>query len=134
MARTTDVSRSKQFRSGITQLGEEGVIQVLHDPDFGEQAPVLAAVGALQFDVARYRLETEFKAPVEFTMTRYKVARRTDAASRDALRAMQGVNVLERTDGVLLAVFESVYWLERLETQEPELTLDRLVAAGELRQ
>ena len=134
IARTTDVSRSKQFRNGITQLDEEGVIQVLRDPDFGDQAPVLAAVGALQFEVATHRLENEFGAPVEFSMTKYRIARRTDAESRGALRAMQGVDVLERSDGTLLAVFESVYWLERLQQEQPELTLERLVAEGALRQ
>jgi peptide chain release factor 3 len=133
IARTTDVSRSKQFRSGIQQLDEEGVVQVLRDPDFGERAPVLAAVGALQFEVAQHRLEHEFGAPVELVMTGYRLARRTDAASRDVLRAMQGVDVLERSDGALLALFESPYWLERLEKDQPELTLERLVAEGELR-
>jgi peptide chain release factor 3 len=131
--RVKDVSKSKQFRSGIQQLDEEGVVQVLRDPDFGDQAPVLAAVGALQFEVATHRLENEFNAPVELTMTGYRVARRTDEESRPVLRAMQGVDVLERSDGALLAVFESVYWLERLEAEQPELTLDRLVAEGELR-
>ena len=134
IARTTDVSRSKQFRNGITQLDEEGVVQVLRDPDFGEQAPVLAAVGALQFEVAKHRLESEFGAPVELVMTRYKVARRTDEASRATLRAMQGVDVLTRSDGVLLALFESAYWLERLEQEQPELTLEKLIAEGELHQ
>jgi peptide chain release factor 3 len=132
--RVRDVSKSKQFRNGIQQLDEEGVVQVLRDPDFGDQAPVLAAVGALQFEVATHRLETEFNAPVELTMTRYRVARRTDEESRPALRAMQGVDVLERSDGTLLALFESTYWLERLEAEQPELTLDRLIAEGELSQ
>jgi peptide chain release factor 3 len=76
----------------------------------------------------------EFNAPVELTMTRYRVARRTDAASRATLRAMQGVDVLERSDGTLLALFESAYWLERLEREQPELTLERLIAEGELSQ
>src|SRR5690606_37136398 len=134
IARTTDVSRSKQFRNGITQLDEEGVVQVLRDPDYGDQAPVLAAVGALQFEVAKHRLESEFGAPVELTMTGYKVARRTDEASRPTLRAMQGVDVLTRSDGVLLALFESAYWLDRLVQEQPELTLERLIAEGELRQ
>ena len=134
IARTTDVSRSKQFRTGITQLDEEGVVQVLRDPDFGDQAPVLAAVGELQFEVAKHRLESEFGAPVELTRTRYRVARRTDEASAPTLRAMQGVDVLRRSDGTLLALFESPYWLERLEQEQPELTLERLVAEGELRQ
>jgi len=134
IVRTTDISRSKQFRNGITTLDEEGVVQVLRDADFGDQAPVLAAVGALQFEVATHRLETEFGAPVELTMTGYRVARRTDEESRAQLRAMQGVDVLTRTDGTLLALFESTYWLDRLEKEHPELTLDRLVAEGELRQ
>jgi peptide chain release factor 3 len=47
---------------------------------------------------------------------------------------MQGVDVLSRSDGTLLAVFESAYWLERLEAEQPELTLDRLIAEGELSQ
>jgi peptide chain release factor 3 len=134
VARTTDVRRSKQFRNGIRQLDEEGVVQVLRDPDFGDQAPVLAAVGALQFEVATHRLNEEFGAPVELTPTRFRVARRTDGNSRAALRAMQGVEVMERTDGELLALFESTYWLDRLEAEHPELTLDRLVAEGELDQ
>jgi peptide chain release factor 3 len=134
ITRTTDVGRSKQFRSGIAQLDEEGVVQVLRDPDLGDQAPVLAAVGALQFEVAKHRLEQEFGAPVEMSPTRYRVARLTDAESRPMLRAMQGVDVLARSDGTLLAVFESVHWLERLEAEHPELTLQRLVAEGELRQ
>ncbi len=134
VARTTDVSRSKQFRSGITQLDEEGVVQVLRDPDYGDQAPVLGAVGALQFEVAKHRLESEFGAPVELAMTRYQLARRTDEQSRAELRAMQGVDVLTRSDGTLLALFESPYWLERLQKDHPELTLERLVAEGELRQ
>ncbi|MEZ5231590.1 MAG: hypothetical protein R2749_02620 [Acidimicrobiales bacterium] len=47
----------------MAQLDEEGVVQVLRDPDLGDQAPVLAAVGRLQFEVATYRLENEFGAP-----------------------------------------------------------------------
>jgi peptide chain release factor 3 len=68
------------------------------------------------------------------TVTGYKVARRTDEASRPTLRSMQGVDVLSRSDGVLLALFESAYWLDRLEQEQPELTLERLIAEGELRQ
>jgi peptide chain release factor 3 len=44
---------------------------------------------------------------------------------------MTGVTVLERSDGALLALFESPYWLQRVESEQPELTLDRLVAEGQ---
>jgi peptide chain release factor 3 len=130
VARVRDTSRFKQFRKGIAQLDEEGVVQVLRDKDFGDQAPVLAAVGPMQFEVALHRLENEFGAPTELAPTRYKVARRTDADSAPALRAMSGVDVLERADGSMLALFESKYWVERLEHEQPELCLERLVAEG----
>ena len=130
IARVTDTSRFKQFRKGVSQLDEEGVVQVLRDPDIGDQAPVLAAVGPMQFEVATYRLENEFGAPVELSMTNYSVARVTDEASTRDLRSMQGVDVLERSDGTLLALFESPYWLDRLIGERPELVLEKLVAGA----
>ena len=130
IARVTDTSRFKQFRNGVAQLDEEGVVQVLRDEDIGEQAPVLAAVGPMQFEVATHRLENEFGAPVELSMTNYSVARLTDEESMAELRAMQGVDVLARADGTLLALFESPYWLDRLLGERPELKLEQLVAGA----
>jgi peptide chain release factor 3 len=85
----------------------------------------------MQFDVAIHRLEHEFGAPTELSTTGYTVARRTDQASAPTLRAMRGVDVLSRADGTMLAIFESRYWLDRLVAEQPDLTLDPLVA-GEL--
>ena len=56
-----------------------------------------------------------FGAPTDLSPTNYKVARRTDEASEPALRRMRGVTVLRRADGSRLALFESPYWLERVE-------------------
>ncbi len=128
--RARDAGKFKQFRSGIRQLDEEGVVQVLRDPDLGDQAPMLAAVGQMQFEVAVHRLENEFGAPVELNPTSYKVARITDEDSAPALRAMSGVRILQRADGATLALFESQFWLARVEAEQPELRLDRLVAEG----
>ncbi len=63
-------------------------------------------------------------------MTRYSIARLTDADTAPHLRGMTGVRVLERSDGALLALFESVYWLQRIELDHPDWTLDALVAEG----
>jgi peptide chain release factor 3 len=128
--RAKDSGRFKQFRSGIRQLDEEGVVQVLRDPDLGDQVLMLGAVGPMQFEVATHRLEHEFGAAVELTQTGYQVARVTDEASAPALRGMSGVRVLERADGALLALFESPYWLARVVADQPELRLDPLVAEG----
>ncbi len=130
VARVRDTGRFKQFRRGIAQLDEEGVVQVLRDRDLGDQAPVFAAVGPMQFEVALYRLEHEFGALAELSPTSYRLARRTDEAGEQALRGMRGVAVYARADGTLLALFESQYWVERLEQEHPDLLLERLVAEG----
>ena len=58
------------------------------------------------------------------------MARRTDEAGADQLRGMRGVRVLGRSDGTQLALFESPYWVDRLEQEHPDLLLERLVAEG----
>ena len=121
--RTTDTGRFKQFRRGLEQLDQEGVIQVLRDDDIGDVEPVLAAVGALQFEVATHRLENEFGAPVELRAAPFNVARRTDEESMKELRRLPGVEVLRRRDGTLLALFESSFYLQRIEAEKDGLTL-----------
>jgi peptide chain release factor 3 len=128
--RARDAGKFKQFRSGISQLDEEGVVQVLRDPDLGDQAPMLAAVGQMQFEVAVHRLEHEFGAPTELSPTSWRVARRTDEDSTRELRSLQGTAVYVRADGTRYALFESPYWLARVESDHPDLTLEKLVAEG----
>jgi peptide chain release factor 3 len=130
VARVRDTGRFKQFRRGIAQLDEEGVVQVLRDPDLGDQAPILAAVGPMQFEVAAHRLENEFGAPTELSPTSWRVARLTDEASTQTLRGLQGVAVYLRSDGKRYALFESPYWLARVEGDHPDLVLAKLVAEG----
>ena len=64
VARGTDPSKHKQFRKGSEQLGQEGVVQILVSDRRGDQAPVLAAVGPLQFELSSQRMATEFNAPI----------------------------------------------------------------------
>jgi peptide chain release factor 3 len=125
-ARPKDVSRHKQFRKGLDQLQAEGVIQVLHRPG-GDPAPILAAVGAMQFEVLVHRLEHEFGAPVDLDPPAPRLVRRTDPATAVELRNAGGVELLEREDGTLLALFVNPYRLDRLVIEHPEWTLDSIV-------
>ncbi|MBW3614358.1 MAG: peptide chain release factor 3 [Actinobacteria bacterium] len=125
--RARDTTRYKQFRRGLEQMEQEGVIQVLRDPD-GDPIPVLAAVGQMQFEVFAHRLHHEFGAAVELSPTPHKLARRTDATTAERLRTVAGVTVLVRRDGIPLALFESPYWLQRVEGDHPDWCLDPIVA------
>ena len=127
IARNLDTNRYKQFRKGIAQLDQEGVIQALHTYAGGEREPILAAVGELQFDVALHRLRSEFGAEPKFEPARYSFARRTDVAGREALAGRRGVEIATRTDGTLLALFTNQSWLDATSRDLPDITLDPIV-------
>ncbi len=68
-----DPLRTKQLRAGLTQLGEEGAIQVFR-PLAGSLL-LLGAVGQLQFEVVAHRLEHEYGVKARIMPSRYQVAR-----------------------------------------------------------
>jgi hypothetical protein len=49
--RNPNPSKQKNFKKGIDQLREEGAMQVLYSLSDFDMDPILAAVGALQFEV-----------------------------------------------------------------------------------
>jgi peptide chain release factor 3 len=126
-AHPVDRSRVKQFRRGVQQLDEEGVVQVLRHDQLGDQAPIWAAVGQLQFEVASWRMEHEFGSPVRLEGTRFDTARATDEAGATELEAMRDVDIYRRENGAPLALFRSRYVAERIERDHPEITLTTLV-------
>ena len=71
VCRGRDTAKHKQFRRGIEQLDSEGVVQVLRSDRRGDQAPVLAVVGPMQFEVAQHRMEHEFNAPIDLERLPY---------------------------------------------------------------
>ncbi len=68
-----DPLKTKQLRAGLTQLGEEGAIQVFR-PVAGSVL-LLGAVGQLQFEVVAHRLEHEYGCKARVMPARYNVAR-----------------------------------------------------------
>jgi peptide chain release factor 3 len=74
--RTVEVAdplKTKQLRAGLTQLGEEGAIQVFR-PVLGTVL-LLGAVGQLQFEVVAHRLEHEYGVKARIQPARYALAR-----------------------------------------------------------
>ena len=76
-----DPLRGKQLKAGLTQLGEEGAIQVFR-PVAGSVL-MLGAVGQLQFEVVAHRLETEYGVKARITHSHYQVARWVTCAPED---------------------------------------------------
>ncbi|MFF9201068.1 peptide chain release factor 3 [Streptomyces sp. NPDC014986] len=132
VVRPVDLSRSKQFRRGIAQLDEEGVVQVLVSDLRGDQAPVLAAVGPMQFDVVTTRMAGEFSAAVRLESLPYHLARATDAAGAEALnrsRIVKGEALTRIRDKAQLALFPDRWQANSFQREFPDARLDHLIAA-----
>ncbi|ANN75814.1 peptide chain release factor 3 [Bordetella flabilis] len=86
-----DPLRTKQLRTGLAQLGEEGAIQVFR-PVAAGGAMLLGAVGQLQFEVVQHRLKTEYGADARLMPSRYTMARWITAEDPRALRKFMDAN------------------------------------------
>ena len=128
--RAVDTGRYKQFRRGIEQLDQEGVVQVLRSDLRGDQSPVLAAVGPMQFEVVTARMESEFKAPVRLESLAYTQARRTSAEDVETLGSVRGIEVLMRSDGAHLVLFPDKWRVHTVARDHPDVRLEALPASG----
>lgn len=128
-ARAVDASRHKQFRRGLTELDQEGVVQLLRSQTRGDQQPVLAAVGPMQFEVTSHRMAREFGTPIKLEPLPYSLARAVQPDQVDLLAAQRGTEVLTHDDGTHVAVFTDKWRLRQITKDHPDLGLDPETAA-----
>ena len=72
----TDTMKRKQFVAGITQIAQEGAIQIFKDYNLELSEIIVGVVGILQFDVLKYRMESEYNCevrlePLPYTQMRW---------------------------------------------------------------
>ena len=73
--RQKDTMKRKQFVKGITQIAQEGAIQIFRDLDGGMEEVIVGVVGELQFEVLDYRLKNEYNVEVIMEPLTYEFAR-----------------------------------------------------------
>lgn len=126
--RARSLGKYKQFRKALDQLAAEGVVQILRNDARGDAAPVMAAVGPMQFEVMMARMENEYNVETVAEPIPYSVARRTTAETAPALSKQRGVEIFTRTDGELVALFGDKWKLAFIEKEHPEFELFPMVA------
>ncbi len=73
--RQVDTMKRKQFMKGITQIAQEGAIQIFQEYNTGMEEIIVGVVGVLQFDVLKYRLEKEYKVDILLENLPYEYVR-----------------------------------------------------------
>ena len=133
VVRCDDTGRRKQFGKGIDQLGQEGVVQILSDPSRSTLEPVLAAVGELQFDVVRSRLESEYGTKTVISPLPFQTAHWLDgpAAALEAPHLRSDVKLVHDHDGRSVLLAETSWALRMIQEQNPDLTFDPNPPSGQ---
>ena len=67
-----DTMKRKQFVKGITQIAQEGAIQIFQEFNTGLEEIIVGVVGVLQFDVLKYRLENEYNVEIRLEPLAYE--------------------------------------------------------------
>jgi len=116
--RVEDAMRAKKVREALKQMAEEGVVQVLLPLDGAP--PIIGVVGALQLDVLKERLASEYNLAIDFETPRFQVCRWVSAAKEadlDTFTARHRFDMAEDLDGALVFMapssFELGYEMER---------------------
>jgi peptide chain release factor 3 len=120
-------SKFKQFHKGVTELREEGAVQIMFSADEAKRDPILAAVGQLQFEVVQFRLQNEYNVETRLEPLPYSVARWVDGgwdALEKAGRLFNTVTVKDSWSRPVL-LFRNEWNCQQVEGDHPELKLSK---------
>ena len=93
--RQVDTMKRKQFVKGITQIAQEGAIQIFQEFNTGMEEIIVGVVGVLQFDVLNYRLQNEYNVEIKLEPLPYEHIRWIDNDDID-LNALSGTSDMKK--------------------------------------
>ncbi len=106
-----DTANIKRYRAGIEQLLKEGVAQAYEVHGSAQRVPLLGAVGPLQFEVMKARLEGEYKVDCRLESSPWSVARWARPKTPALDLNLRAAPPLALPSGCSLARDEAEQWL-----------------------
>ncbi len=73
--RQVDTMKRDQFVKGISQIAQEGAIQIFREIGMGLEEIICGVVGVLQFDVLKFRLKNEYNVDIILEQLPYEYIR-----------------------------------------------------------
>ena len=70
-----DTMKRKQFIKGVTQIAQEGAIQVFKELHIGMEEIIVGVVGVLQFEVLEFRLKSEYNVDIKMDRLPFRYVR-----------------------------------------------------------
>jgi hypothetical protein len=115
--------KAKKLREALQQMAEEGVVQ-LFSPQDGSGA-IVGVVGALQLDVLKERLRSEYGLPIDFEPTRFTLARWVMADAKgelDRFAEAHGSSMARDLDGAPVFMAPTAFGLKYEQDRWPDVS------------
>ncbi len=130
-----DTSNIKRYRAGVEQLLKEGVAQSYDVHNAAQRIPLLGAVGPLQFEVFKARLENEYNVTCRLDTCSWSCVRwiRRDEESLSLnetaapeLVLPSGCNLARDQDGYWVVLLPADYLVDILVSRNEDWVFDKL--------
>ena len=124
--RQADTMKRKQFIKGISQIAQEGAIQIFQEFNTGMEEIVVGVVGVLQFEVLTYRLKNEYNVEVKLEQLPFEYIRWVENPEEVDVARIQGTSDMKRIcdlKGNPLLLFINSWSVGMVEERNPKLRL-----------
>ncbi|MCI5650039.1 MAG: peptide chain release factor 3 [Fusicatenibacter sp.] len=125
--RQVDTMKRKQFVKGISQIAQEGAIQIFQEYKGGMEEIIVGVVGVLQFDVLKYRLENEYNVDIRLENLPYEHIRWIANKEEINLDRIQGTSDMKKVmdlKGNPLLLFINPWSVGMVEERNQNLVLE----------
>ena len=124
--RQIDTMKRKQFLKGVSQIAQEGAIQIFQEFNTGMEEIIVGVVGELQFEVLTYRLENEYNVEVKLEKLPYEYIRWIENKEEVDVARIQGTSDMKRIKDLKdnpLLLFVNSWSVGMVEERNPGLKL-----------
>lgn len=118
-----DSMKRKAFVKGISELSEEGAIQLFRPPDIGREEWIVGVVGMLQLEVLQHRLRGEYNVEARQEGLPFHYIRWIKEGFSPSLRLPSGCRVAQDLRGRHVLLFENEWSVRRVIDNNPGLEL-----------
>ncbi len=125
--RQMDTMKRKQFIKGVTQIAQEGAIQIFQEFNTGMEEIIVGVVGVLQFDVLLYRLTNEYNVEVRLEPLPYEYIRWIGNKEEVDVNRIQGTSDMKKVKdmkGNPLLLFANSWSVGMVLDRNPGLVLE----------
>ncbi|NBJ80891.1 peptide chain release factor 3 [bacterium 1XD42-94] len=124
--RQMDTMKRKQFIKGVSQIAQEGAIQIFQEFNTGMEEIIVGVVGVLQFEVLIYRLKNEYNVEVKLEQLPFEYIRWVENPQEVDVAKIQGTSDMKRIcdlKGNPLLLFINSWSVGMVEERNPQLRL-----------